>query len=194
MSYKSLASVLAVLMALAAGPAVALDLGVSVGASASTSGNAGNGDSSLNVDLGVDAALSAAVDDGDDGDDTTTGSVSANAAASATASVSASSTDEDDPLFDVIGLINASAWTSTSFSSLNQVNASVNDVSAWINSENSAALNAALEANAGEITDLQTAIAANAAFSAVLDAEGEDASNVIAVGVTADGSLAVFTE
>lgn len=63
-----------------------------------------------------------------------------------------------------------------------------------VTADNSAALDLALSANADEIGELQAALAANASLNSWLEAQGTEASEVIALGVAADGSLAVFTD
>lgn len=157
-------------------PALAIDFGFvgTVGGSATAS-------SSQNSDLSVGLGANATV--------TTGGTMSGlTANASATASLA-----QGNELSVVIGLIESSNWTENSLSGVVDVNAKAYDVSAWINSENQAAFEAALSANAGEIEDLQAAVSGNAAFDAWLEASNAEASEVIAIGVAADGSLAVFT-
>ena len=92
-----------------------------------------------------------------------------------------------------IALIDASDWTTTSLSGLNDVEATAYDVTSWINAGNEAAFNLALTANADEIEDLHAAIAANASLESWLVANNATADDVVAIGVAADGSLAVFT-
>lgn len=188
MSPKSFAAVPAVLLALCAVPASALDL--SVGGSAGGNASGSTGDSGFSADLDGSASASAMADRGSDDD----GSASVAAGGSASAGVSGSvGVGDQDPLLDVLLLIRGSNWTKASFSGIGDVEGTTYDIDAWINSENSAAFEQTLAAKADDIANLQSSIAANADFSAWLDAENTDASAVVAVGVAADGSLAVFT-
>lgn len=189
MSHRSLAAIPAVLFALSAVPAWALD--TSVGGSAGGSASGSSGDSGFSAGFDASASGSASVDDNDDVT-STDGSVSGSGSVSGGASASVD-VDDDDPLQDVVLLIRGSNWTKASFSGFGNIDGSTHDIDAWINSENSVELDQTLEAHADEIADLQASIAANADFSAWLDAENTDASAVVAVGVNADGSLAVFT-
>lgn len=192
MSPRSLAAIPAVLFALSAVPAFALD--ISVGGSAGGSASGSSGDSGFSAGFDASASASANTDDKSDDDDSASvgGSVSGSGSASGGASGSADLGD-DDPLLNVMLLIRGSNWTQASFSGLGDVDGTTYDIDAWINSENSAEFDQTLKANADEIADLQASIAANAEFSAWLDSENTDASAVVAVGVKADGSLAVFT-
>lgn len=158
-------------LSLAAIPAAALD--VNVGASGT---------------VGVDAGASAGVQA------QTRASVQAEGNAESEGGASASlHLSTDDELTIVIGLIETSTWSRASFSALGEVSARVYDINAWIDSENEAALESALAANAEEVADLQAAPRANASFEAFLEANNAAASAVVAVGVAVDGSLAIFT-
>lgn len=165
-------------------PVLALDIGVgvSVGGNASTSSGEGSG-----LSLGLGASGDANLGLGGLGDsDTTSAALSANATADA-------SLTAGDELAQVIALIDASVWTDTSLSGFTEVDATAYDVSSWINADNQAAFNLALSANAGEIEDLHAAVAANASLESWLEANSATAGDVVAIGVAADGSLAVFT-
>ena len=190
MSPRSFAAIPAVLLALSAVPALALDL--SVGGSAGGSASGSTDDSGFSAGLDASASASASVGHNSDGGDGN-GSASVAAGGSASASASGAASLGDDPLLDVMVLIRSSNWSKTSFSGLGDVDGATYDIDAWINSENSVEFDQTLEAHAGDIADLQYSIAANAAFSAWLESENADASAVVAVGVAADGSLAVFT-
>jgi hypothetical protein len=176
MKTTTLAAALVCLAALSA-PAFALDisLGASAGASASSGGTGG-----LSVGLGASAEVAAGAED------STVGALTANA--SGVASLTA-----DDELSQVIALIEASVWTETSLTGLSDISAIAYDVTGWINADNEAAFELALSSNAGEIEDLQAAVAANASLEGWLEANNATAGDVIAIGVAADGSLAVFT-
>ncbi|MHB1110926.1 MAG: hypothetical protein ACYCZU_11520 [Devosia sp.] len=191
MSPKSFAAIPAVLLALCAVPAAALDL--SVGGSAGGNASGSTGDSGFSAGFDASASASATADHGSDDDDAD-GSASVAAGGSASAGVSGSlGVDDEDPLLDVLLLIRGSNWTKASFSGIGDVEGTTYDIDAWINSENSAAFEQTLAAKADDIANLQSSIAANADFNAWLDAENTDTSAVVAVGVAADGSLAVFT-
>jgi hypothetical protein len=181
MRLLSLAAILGCLAALPA-PAMALDVGLSLGASTA----AKSGDRSLSLDLGADLALRGSAGLGPTLESTTSASLSANASSTASLTLG-------DDLAQVAALIEASDWTETSLAGITSVEATAYDVSAWIDAESAADFALVLEDNADEIGTLQTALAANLAFETWLDANGESADDVIAIGVAADGSLAVFT-
>jgi hypothetical protein len=193
---RSFTAIPAVLLALCAVPASALD--ISIGGSAGGNASGSTGDSGFSA--GLDASASASVaadhdsDDDSEGDSSTGGAASVAASGSASADVSGSvGVDDQDPLHDVLLLIRSSNWTEVGLSGLEDVDGTTYDIDAWVNSENSAALEATLDEHADDIASLQSSIAANADFSARLDTENTDASAVVAVGVAADGSLTVFT-
>lgn len=189
MSPNVLVAIPVVLLALGAAPVSALD--ISIGGEAAAEGSAGTSDSGASA--GVESGAQVA---GDTGSDEAGGSTSIDAGASGSVSASvdmAIGDGERDPLHEVLLLIQASTWTPASFSAVTEVEATTYDIDAWITSENSAAFESTLAASADEIADLQAALAANAEVDAWLEAQGTDASAVVAVGVAADGSLAVFT-
>ena len=138
MILKSLAAIPAVLLTLSAVPALALD--ISIGGSASSGASAGSGDSGLSVDLGATGSVSASAGGGSDAGGDVSGSASADASGSTSADLAL-----DDPLLDVIELINGSVWTDSSFSGVAGIDATTYDVGAWINSDNSAAFQSTLE-------------------------------------------------
>ena len=188
MTPKSFIALPAVLLALSTAPALALD--VSIGGSAGGSASGSTGDSGLSAGFG--ASASASVRTGGSGDDGTTQSASASASGSASGSASLE-LDQNDPLLDVILLIRSSNWSKTSLSGLGEFKGKIHDIDVWLNSDNSAAFEQTLSAHANDIANLQYAAAANADFSAWLNSKNMSASAVVAVGVSADGSLAVFT-
>lgn len=192
MSPKTLAAIPAVLFALSAVPAFALD--ISVGGSAGGSASGSSGDSGFSAGFDASASASASAGHSDDDSESSAGaSVSGSGSVSGDVSGSVDAGGGDDPLLDVMLLIKGSNWTEASFSGIGDVDGTTYDVDAWINSDNSAEFNQTLEAHADEIADLQASLAANAELSAWLESENTDASAVVAVGVKADGSLAVFT-
>ncbi len=184
MKTQTLAAALACLCVLSA-PALALDIGVGVSLGGNASASSGEGGLSLGVATDIDATASLGLDDLST-QDSTAGSLFANASAGA-------SLTSDDELGVVISLIESSHWTETSLASLTDIDATTYDVSGWINAENATALDLALAGNADEIDDLQVALASNVALDAWLEANNTSAEDVIAIGVAADGSLAVFT-
>jgi len=183
MKTQTLAAAVACLCVMSA-PALALDigLGVSIGGSTSASGEGGL---SLGVATDIDATASLGHDDLE-AIDSTAGSLTANA--SATASLTS-----DDELGAVISLIESSHWTETSLAGLTEIEGTTYDISGWINAGNTTALDLALNDNADEIDDLRVALSSNVALDAWLEANNTSADDVIAIGVAADGSLAVFT-
>jgi len=182
MKTQTLAAALACLCALSA-PALALDIGVSLGGNASAS--VGGSGLSLGVATDVDATANLGLDRSGT-EDSTGGSLTANASA-------AQSLTADDELGVVISLIQSSQWTETSLASLTEIDGTTYDVSGWINADNTTAFDLALADNADEIDDLQVALSSNVALDAWLEANNTAAEDVIAIGVAADGSLAVFT-
>ncbi len=171
------------------GFAVSLDLG---GAASVSLG----GDSGVSVGLGADAsaggsAVSLGAGLGFDG----TADNAGDAAATGAADTSVADTlPSDDDLGGVLRLIETSNWSADAFANIGGVaNGTTFDISGMVTTDNQAALDLALSANADEIGELQAALAANASLNSWLEAQGTEASEVIALGVAADGSLAVFT-
>lgn len=107
----------------------------------------------------------------------------------ATASVSVGSARNLDA---VIELVEAGAWSRRSISRLKNIEGTLYHVSAWISADNRAAFEAALNAHYNEIKDLQAAVYDNFEFDAWLAIRYAEALDVVAIGVAADGSLAVF--
>jgi len=184
MKTRTLAAALACLCVLSA-PALALDIGVGVSLGGNASASSGEG--GLSLGLATDIAATASV-----GHDNLSANDSTGISLSANGSAAASLTSDDD-LSVVIGLIETSHWSQTSLAGLTEIDGTTYDVGGWINAENATAFDLALTGNADEIDDLQSALSSNAALSAWLDANNMAAEDVIAIGVAADGSLAVFT-
>lgn len=184
MKTRTLAAAFACLCMLGA-PAMALDigLGVSLGANASATSNQGG----LSLDVGADIDATASP-----GQDHLSAIDSTQAGLSANGSAALSLTSGDE-LSAVIGLIETSHWSTGSLANVTEIDGATYDVGGWINAENAAAFDLALDGNADEIADLQAALASNIALSAWLEANNTAADAVIAIGVAADGSLAVFT-
>ena len=173
-----IAAASAVALILAAGPVQAL--GLHVGGS----GNASGGGNGLSLSLGASADGSLDANGGSSAA-ATTGSVTASALADSSG---------NDPLATVMGLINTSVWTDASFSGFTDTAATATyNVDAWLTSDNKAAFTGILTASADKIDKLQAALQANVSLAAALQLDGVDPQNVVAVGVAADGSLAVFT-
>ncbi len=174
----------------APGFAVSLNLGgsasVSLGGGGGVSVGVGSDASAGGSGVSLNASLGAGANADLTGDATATGS----------AGVSVADTlSSDDQLGPVVRLIETSDWSASSFANVTGVaNGTTYDVSGMVTADNKAALDLALSANATQIGELQAALAANASLNSWLEAQGTQASEVIALGVAADGSLAVFTD
>jgi hypothetical protein len=183
MKITSLA-IAAACLALGAAPACAVSLGlggsasVSVGSAGLSVGAAASTDTSvLSLRAGLDGSLA----------DTAAGEGVPDESI-------ASTMPSGDGLGRVVRLIERSNWSAGSFAGITGVaNGSTYDVTGMVNAGNQAAFELALSDNADEIGELRAALAANASLNSWLEAQGTDASEVIALGVAADGSLAVFT-
>lgn len=193
MTPKSLAAIPAILLALASSPTLALDL--SVGGSVQATTSAGGGDASAGASVGASVSGSASAGAGGDAKSGGQGfNVAAASSSAASASAEASAyVPSSDVVVEVIALINASDWTNLTFDALQRVRGSTYDVAAEISAQGRTELEAALSANREKVAQLQGAISASATMNAWLETENASASSVIAVGVAADGSLAVFT-
>lgn len=106
------------------------------------------------------------------------------------AAAPAAATDQLAPVFD---LISSSKWKADSFAHLKDVSGHAYPLATWVNDSNRAALKSALEANASQIAELHAAISASAPLTEWLKQQNIEVSQVVAVGVTTGGSLAVFT-
>lgn len=174
-------------------PAQALSLGVNLGASGSAStGSASNTDASASASgsLGLDLGLGSQASQ--------TGGVSGNGGtAISTASLGGSATVNSGAPQQVtaaIALINANQWTDQTLSTTDSVTSGTTlDLTPMLTVQTQAQLDSAVSAHEGDIQHLQTALAANAAIAAWLQSKNVSPDNVIAVGQTADGSLAFFT-
>ncbi len=184
MKTRALAAAFACLCMLGA-PAMALDVGLGLSVGGNASASSGESGLSLGVATGIDATASLGQDHLD-ATNSTEASLSANGSA-------AQSLTAGDELGVVIGLIEASHWSETSLANLTEIDGTTYDVGGWINADNAAALELALNSNADEIDALHVALASNVALNAWLEANNTAAEDVIAIGVAADGSLAVFT-
>jgi hypothetical protein len=194
MTSRSLAALTIAILATTAVPASALDLGLVTDIGSVVSVETNDLSLELNTPLTVDG--SADVDAGNDFRVANAG-VSAFADGSAGVEVETDLDEtldiDDDRLDSLLRLIRSSNWSSGSLAGLTDFDANAFDIDAWLESDGSVELEQVLEANAGEIADLQAALEANAAFNAWLEAEGTDISAVIAFGQTADGEIAIFT-
>jgi hypothetical protein len=99
-----------------------------------------------------------------------------------------------EPTFDtVMSAIQASKTNVSTIGSLTTVNdVNVVRVGDLAQGNNMQALDQAVTEHQADITSLQSAITANTALKAKLDAEQVQASNVVAADVEADGSVTVF--
>lgn len=181
------AAVSALAIALGAAPAQALSL--NVGASAGATGSVNGSGGSLSLDASTSAKDSTGAAAGPTGTSAVAG------AGATTASLSGShKASVDGPIAKVIALIDTSVWSNASFSHYSQARGTTTyNVDGWVSGDNKTALSETLTANARKISRLQAAIVANASLSAELKAKGIAPQDVIAAGVAADGSLAVFT-
>ncbi len=176
-------SIAAACLALSAAPGYAVSLGLGGSATVSLGGGGlsiGADASAQTSGLSLGTGLSGSVTDtGVDGD--TGGSL-------------ADTLSSDDELARVVRLIERSNWSASAFADVTGVaHGTTYDVTGMVDADNRAAFDLALSANADEIGELQAALAANASLNSWLEAQGTEASEVIALGVAADGSLAVFT-
>jgi hypothetical protein len=180
-------SIAALVAALAATPALALDLNVGLGANVGVNVS-GSDDSSIDASAGgsADGGVSVGTDDGDLGVDTNvTGAIGATASAG----------DEDIgvQLDGLLQLINDADYDEGSFSTWADASAtSVVKVDDLFDLDAQSQIDAAVQANLDEHEDLSAAINANANLKAWLDANDIDANSVIAIGVSADGSVEVY--
>lgn len=184
---------------LAFSPTVFLSLpaeavGLSLGGSAGSSSNASSGGSSTSANTSASANASFGLDLGL----SNAGAASSSAAGSATATTSGAgasvSSSAGGEIQTVLSLIENSNWTTATLSGTSSVNGGAAiDVTPMLNAKTTVELNQALTANASNIGNLQTALSNNAAISAWLATQNVSASDVIAVGETANGSLTFFT-
>jgi hypothetical protein len=182
-------SIAALVAALAATPSLALDLNVGGGANAAATVASDSNSTSADAGVGVDLKASAkgkGVNSGDLGvDATTTGAINASASDDAL--------DIDTRLDLLVKLINDADYDETSFNTWADASATAviktNDL---FDADGQAKIDAALQANLDEQDDLRAAIDANANLKAWLDSNGIDASSVIAIDVSADGSVDVY--
>ena len=160
--------------------------GLSVGASGSASGGGTSTSGNANATLGVDLGLSNAGSSGT----SATGTATASASGAGTLAFSSANGDVQTAL----SLIENSNWTATTLSGTNSIagDAAI-DLTPLLSATTQAELNQALSANATAVGNLQTALSSNAAISAWLAGQNVSASEVIAVGATANGSLTFFT-
>ena len=177
-------------LALTTAPGFAVSLNLGGSASVSV------GDGGLSIGVGADASAGTAglsLGAGLSGGATSDGGGTSDAAGSAEVSIADALSSEDE-LGRVVRLIETSNWSADAFANVSGVaSGTTYDISGMVTADNSAALDLALSANAEEIGELQAALAANASLNSWLEAQGTQASEVIALGVAADGSLAVFT-
>lgn len=204
-------SIAALVAALAVTPSMALDLNVGLGANAGVDVPSDDDNASAGLGLGVDLNASAEDDDGEggsvsvggsvdggvsvDGDDDEGGSLGVDTAATGSigASLSDDSLDLNTRLDLMLKLINETDYDDSSFSAWADASSTtVVNVDDIFDADGQAKIDAALQANLDEHDDLNAAINANASLKAWLESEGIDASSVIAIDVSADGSVDVY--
>ncbi len=176
-------------------PASALDLnlnlGGDLGATLGISSSSDDEESSGGLALGLDGGLGIGLEangGANNGGGAVTVNGNADAAAQLFANASARARVEA-----VINLIVNSNWATGDLAGHAAIDAAF-DVTAWLEAQTAADFNAAVAANRGEINDLHAAIAANAAMSAWLQANNIDLQSVVALGMTAEGTLVAFTD
>jgi hypothetical protein len=176
------------ILALAISPAAALDLSVGGGLSA------GPSVSGVSTDLSASAGADLSAGSSSSGSSSVEaeGTVSANGI-SANSIRGAEKARLSKNLAEVINLIEQADYDEATFAAVADAVGNIYNLGARANAEARAALDAAIAANRDEIADLQSALSASAEMNAWLTASGTDISSVVAVGTTADGSLAVFT-
>jgi hypothetical protein len=131
----------------------------------------------LNAGVGVTAGANV--------DTTVTGAIGANA--------SADNADLNLRLDGLLKLINDTDYSNDSFSAVADLSAtSLVKVDDLFDLDAQSKIDAAVQANLDEHEDLSAAIDANASLKAWLDANGIDANSVIAIDVSADGSVEVY--
>jgi hypothetical protein len=176
-------------------PASALDLNLNLGGDlGATLGIAGSSDdeeSSGGLALGLDGGLGIGLN-ANGGANGGGGAVIVNGNADAAATLFANA-NAAARVEAVINLIVNSNWATGDLAGYAAIDAAF-DVTAWLEAETTADFNAAVTANAGEINDLQAAIAANAAMTAWLQTNNIDLQSVVALGMTAEGTLVAFTD
>lgn len=194
---KSLTSLtsIAFLMGLSV-PASALDLNLNLGGDlGATLGIAGSSDdeesSSGGLELGLNGRLGIGLN-ANGGANGGGGAVTVNGNADAAARLFANA-NARARVEAVINLIVNSNWATGDLAGYVAIDAAF-DVTAWLEAQTTADFNAAVAANWGEINDLHAAIAANAAISAWLQANNIDLQSVVALGMTAEGTLVAFTD
>jgi hypothetical protein len=93
----------------------------------------------------------------------------------------------------LVSLINEADYDESSFSAWADASSTtIIDVNDLFDLDGKARIDAAIKANLDEHNDLSAAIEANAKLKAWLDSNGIDASSVIAIDVSADGSVDVY--
>jgi hypothetical protein len=167
-------------------PAIAQDAGANVGADAgvSTSIDTPGIDAGAATDTNVDGAAGAGANSNASGNASTNASANANAGGMSDntfGSVMSSLNTSTD--VDLTAVTDGANVTIITLSSL-QGNAD----------GESAALDQALSANAGAMTELHSSISGNAAVMAKLETEGFAAEDVVAIKSNASGSVIVYVD
>ena len=199
-------SVAALLVAIGTGvpaaQAFSLSVGGSADASATASGTSTSAGGSLGANVGLDVGQSSGTTSGSAGTTAGTtastgsdGSVSAGASAAASASTSLAALTPSGKVAAAISLIENNNWTKSTLAGTASLSGdAMVDLTPLLSASTQASLDAALNANASGVGNLQAALAQNAAISAWLASNDVSAENVVAVGANADGSLTFFTQ
>ena len=105
------------------------------------------------------------------------------------------STSADASVDDVVSAIGTAKTSAAQIGTITDASkvkiVRVSDLAAG---ENAAELEKALNENKEQVTELQTAVEANAALKAELDKQQVQATNVVATSIEADGTVTVFVQ
>lgn len=183
------------------------DGGTTAGAGVGATVNAGadvNADSGVgvNADVGIGVNANGTADagtttsgttSGGAGDQAASGAAPANGSGAASGGGNAQAQAQEN-VGIVVSLINNSRWGQNSFSGMQSVKAdSTYNVDPWLNGQTRAQLKQTIKANSDSIDKLHASIENSTAFSTWLAKQNEQPNDVIAVGKTSQGTLAVFT-
>ncbi len=178
-----------------------LDLGLGADADVTLDGDTeGEDDGNVDIGIGVDGGIT--IEGDTEGGTEGNVGVGIGVDANANATVDGDGTDvlgdadADARVELVIGLIAQSAWDAEADlgDTATFTGTEALSVGLWLTSETEAMFQTTVDENMESITNLRTAIAANASLSAWLESEDVDVDTVVALGVTADGELVAFTE
>ncbi|MEO6633982.1 MAG: hypothetical protein ABIN41_00060 [Devosia sp.] len=185
MQFKTATALAALLTAVSLTPALALSLNLSGSgsASASSSSSVGDGSASAGASLGLNVGLGLEAGGDDSAIVASTVSAGGDAELSGWGNIGL-----------VVNLIESSDWTATSFDSMSDLSAALFTVDDGANSDARATLDAVLGVYATDVAELQAALSANVELSGWLAARDIALDSVIAANLTAEGTLALYTD